>query len=310
MVIKAQFFPNEEVEDLRGDFEALADILECDVPPVFLGRKFNMQMGPGVYHLESCIRKERFPKAESLDMASDEIFVIRDEPSMKIREEIRRFKRMRERFESMNMLHKRGLAIFGPPGSGKTSLLRGEMKKLAEDGNMVFTSRSPYIISQSLKVVREMEPDRDIYVVMEDIDETIKSWGEQEILEMFDGVNTVNHVMFICTTNNLEMMSEKMKRPGRLDVKIEVPNPAYRQRLEYLKQKTRGTIMEKHAFTMADKTEGMGFGHLRELIVETCGYGVPLQEAIRNMQKEIIEEKNGRKRQRGASLLKSYSEEY
>lgn len=289
-------------ESLIGGFESmdLEGILNTYVPKPMLGHPFEMKIRPGCYVLDEAISKDHIPNPTLFESNEDDICVIRSQERDDIRRNIGDFwsEQLGENCEKLGILHKSGLILWGPPGSGKTTILKEEIREIASGDGVVFVSRSPYALSRSMRVFRELEPDRGLTVVMEDIDEICRNWGEHELLEMLDGVNTPNHCFFIATTNDLGALSPKLRRPGRFDRKVEIPNPGLQQRYDYISQKAKGMMTEANMERAARLMEGMSFGHLRNLVLMTCGYRRPLEESVKMMRRDMLVE--SKKRRRGA----------
>ena len=62
----------------------------------------------------------------------------------------------------------------------------------------------------ALKVFREIEPNRSIIYIFEDIDSIIEHHGEDEILSVLDGEMQVNKVLNIATTNYPERLDRRI----------------------------------------------------------------------------------------------------
>lgn len=287
-----------EFEHEINDIERVKEIY---VPRTMLGRKFEMKIRSGCYDLHSPIREERLPNPTTLSIESDEI--IENGWSGMIIESVRRFFKSKA-FEDNGILHKRGMLVVGPPGSGKSVTMKVVIEAMTRDGNITLLSRSPYVISESLVTFRKMEPHRPILVMMEDLDEIINSWGSREILEMMDGMNTVNHVMFIATTNNPEKLAPKLKRKGRFDEHIKIPNPHFSLRRKYIEQKFKNRLSSDDKTKMAVMSEGMGYGDLRELFLSITGHGMSISKAM----KRLVEDKREEQKhlQDRAELMKSW----
>ena len=272
----------------------IEEIADTYVPRPMLGHAFRMEVRPGCY---SSIRSGESPSPDYMGESEEELFVFRDGGSEKIRYYIRSFKNMRQTAKEENTMHKMGLLIYGPPGSGKSTLLTQEIKRLVEQGGIVLNCDSPYRLESSILAFRDMEPIRDVFAVIEDIDEMVKGYGEHRLLETIGGIGSTNHIMFIATANNLEILSPKMRRAGRFDKKIEVPNPCIEQRHLYLSKKI-GTRASKSAIKrLALQTEGLSFGHLRQLIMDVYGYKTSIKESLKSLR---IDMETDRKRQEKA----------
>lgn len=277
----------QEIDYMHEEFVTAMEIMKNRLPRPVLGKPFEMpKMGPGVYNLDEEFSFDK--KCQKHSVASDETFVFRDEASKLFQEEVTRFWTSGDKFKKMGFLHKRGIILQGPPGSGKTSLLKQEMHKLVESGQVIFLSKSPWRLQSALHGFRKQEPNRPVTVIIEDIDEVCHGYGEYQFLELLDGSEAVNNVLFIATTNNIEKLSEKLRRPGRFDRKIEIPNPNAELRELYLKKKFGNKISKGQIDSIVSLTEGLSFGHLREIVVSHCGYGVQLNETVDRLRKDIL----------------------
>jgi len=283
----------EMAEDLRNfDYATLHETMDIWVPRPVLGHQFKMHVRPGCYVLNRPLKAESLPNPERLIFESDQVLNFRDPRRDVIHDQIRKFWKMGPKLEERGLLHKRGILIYGPPGSGKSTILRQEVNQLVDEDHVVFVSKSPYTLTESISAFRKMEPTRPLTILMEDIDEIVSSWGVHELLEMLDGMNTANHVLVLATTNNAEKIPAKLRRPGRLDKKIEVPNPGFRQRFEYLNNKVGDLLTEEGVKKIARASKGMGFGHLREITVMMTGYGTSLTEAIESVNDDKLAKVN------------------
>ena len=268
----------------------LKSILETYIPRPVLGHRFSMQIKPGIYILRSPLQVEDFPRPMDSVLESDEVYVFRGEAIEDLRREVKDFWSLSESFSQNGFLHKRGLLVVGPPGSGKTTLLRQEARNLVEAGHIVFFSKSPWVLSESIENLRRMEKSRPITVVIEDIDEVARGYGLHDLLEMLDGAESTNRVMFIGTSNNPESLPAKLKRAGRFDRRIEIQNPMLEMREEYLSKKFDQLPIDCHSY--AEKTEGFSFGDLRELVISTVAYKTDLDETIGRIRSEKTETKD------------------
>ena len=271
------------------EMREIEQIMKQTLPRPQYGRPYNpgqKTLSCGIYDLDEGFDVEESKSSRSkLSLHSDEVFVFRDAGSHELREEIKRFWRSKKQFQEAGLLHKRGIILQGPPGSGKSTMIRQEMKALAEN-QIVFFSKSPYTLQRVLAIVRATDAERPVTVVMEDIDELANGWGIHGLLEMLDGANAQNHILYIATTNDLDKMPEKLKRPGRFDRKIHIPNPDKSLRLEYIQRKFP-KLNESQMRVLAEKTEGLSFGHLREIVVSHLGYRVPIAEAVARVREDL-----------------------
>ena len=60
-----------------------------------------------------------------------------------------------------------------------------------------------------------------------------------ELLNQLDGFETTNDIKIIMATNRIDILDDALLRPGRIDRKIEFPNPNEEARLDILKIHSR-----------------------------------------------------------------------
>jgi SpoVK/Ycf46/Vps4 family AAA+-type ATPase len=228
------------------------------------------------------------PVYEVHGLNTDELLRFEDSRYNEVLNEIADFWGKKEDYDKMGFTHKRGILLFGAPGTGKSCLTKLVMEDTVTKGDVVFITRNPHALSSGLAAFREVEPDRKVLVVMEDIDEVIR-YDERKILEMFDGDNQVGNVLFLCTTNYLNQLPERMLRPSRLDRKIEVHNPPEAGRLAYLKTKLHTIEDSKTIEVLAKKTSGFSFGALREFLVGVYCLKQPVDKVVYRINNHIEE---------------------
>ena len=160
---------------------------------------------------------------------------------------------------------KAGIMLWGPAGSGKSSVLKLVSKKLIErDGIVLFSSGHPGSTMSFLDDLARVENNRKLIVILEDLDSLIQSYGESNYLEMLDSAKSVDNVLFIATTNYPERLDSRIyNRPGRLShiIKIGLPGPKTRE--AYLK-----AILKNHrdVDVIVEKTGGFTIDHLTALV--------------------------------------------
>jgi len=220
------------------------------------------------------------------DINTDDILRFEDSRYTKILQEIDNFWTLKDDFKKYGFTHKRGVLLYGQPGSGKSALLKLAMEDMVSKGNIVFITREAHDLVEALKVVREVEPERKILVIMEDIDEIVK-YGEHAILELFDGDAQTNNVLFLGTTNYIDRLPPRILRASRFDRKIEIGNPPTTGRYAYLKAKLKEHQDEKRIMELAEKTKDFTFAQLREFIVSAFCLKQNEDEVIKRLRSNL-----------------------
>ncbi len=137
---------------------------------------------------------------------------------------------------SKGIPYKKGLLLSGPPGTGKStfvSILASELNL-----NIYYCNLSDKrIVNDLIKHIGKIGPNS--IVLLEDIDclfitkdrETTDNNNESlsTLLNVLDGINSSDGVIYILTTNYIDRIDKALIRPGRIDIHIEMNNFKYGQ---------------------------------------------------------------------------------
>jgi SpoVK/Ycf46/Vps4 family AAA+-type ATPase len=217
----------------------------------------------------------------TIDLKTDGLINLPDTITAKILEEFKNFWTLNSEFKNHGFLHKRGYLLWGPPGGGKTSLVNLLMNHIVEMGGIVLNITRPESVQGCMKMIRDIEPDVPMILLMEDLDALVKD-AENVYLSILDGSAQVDKVVFIATTNYPEMLDKRFRdRPSRFDTVCYVGMPRYEQRLFYLKAKE---IKDDEAQLWAGATEGFSIAHLRELIVAVKCLKQPFEQVLERLR--------------------------
>lgn len=230
------------------------------------------------------------------------IIRFKDTAGDKIVDEIHAFWGKLAEYQERDESHKRGYLLYGPPGGGKTSLVTLLIEQFIKDGNLVFYFNRFMI--DGLKLLRQMDPERKLMVVIEDIDGFIQDDAlEQQLLQFLDGSLQLVNTIVIATTNFPEDLPSRIRnRPSRFDRLEYIGYPNEVMRAEYISQKAKH-LEDGDLEVWVDITKGMSLAHIKELILAVEVYEVPFEEAlqrIKDMMKENdnsedFDKKEGRK---------------
>jgi AAA+ superfamily predicted ATPase len=219
---------------------------------------------------------------EKFEPTSDEIIMMPDSVSEEIIHEIDDFWKKQEIFEQFNFLWKRGVLMYGPPGSGKTCTLQLICNKLVENGGVVLYASNGETASDALRLFRSAEPERPVIVALEDID--TMNYGD--LLPLLDGEDQVNNVVFIATTNHPENLGERIiNRPSRFDLVKYIGHPDAPSRKVYLTD-----VLNRANYTLAnidewvEKSDGFSLAHLKELVIMVLVFNNTLDQAITRLR--------------------------
>ncbi|WP_135302996.1 CDC48 family AAA ATPase [Haloarcula amylovorans] len=147
-----------------------------------------------------------------------------------------------EVFESMDLDAAKGVLLYGPPGTGKTLLA----KAVANEAQSNFISvKGPELLNkfvgESEKGVREVfskaRENAPTVVFFDEIDSIAGERGGgqfdsgvgervvSQLLTELDGIEEMEDVVVVATTNRPDLIDDALLRPGRLDRHVHVPVP-------------------------------------------------------------------------------------
>ena len=161
-----------------------------------------------------------------------------------------------EVFQAMDMEAAKGVLLYGPPGTGKTLMA----KAVANEANSNFISiKGPELLNkyvgESEKGVREVfekaRSNAPTVVFFDEIDSIAGERGRgmgdsgvgervvSQLLTELDGLEELEDVVVIATTNRPDLIDSALLRPGRLDRHVHVPVPDGDARRAILEVHTR-----------------------------------------------------------------------
>lgn len=162
-----------------------------------------------------------------------------------------------EIFESLGISQPKGVLLYGPPGTGKTLLARAVAHHT--DCTFIRVSGSELVqkyIGEGSRMVRELfvmaREHAPSIIFMDEVDsiggarQDGESGGDSEVqrtmlelLNQLDGFESATNIKIIMATNRVDILDDALLRPGRIDRRVEFPNPGEDARLEILKIHSR-----------------------------------------------------------------------
>ncbi|WP_435358741.1 CDC48 family AAA ATPase [Haloarchaeobius sp. DFWS5] len=178
-------------------------------------------------------------------------------------------------FREMDLEAARGVLMYGPPGTGKTLLA----KAVANEANSNFISiKGPELLNkfvgESEKGVREVfdkaRSNAPTVIFFDEIDSIATERGRHsgdsgvgervvsQLLTELDGLEDLEDVVVIATTNRPDLIDSALLRPGRLDRHVHVPVPDEDGRAKIFEVHTRNKPLADDVDLewLAKKTEG------------------------------------------------------
>jgi hypothetical protein len=220
------------------------------------------------------------PLFQAKELHVDELIDFSDSLSARILGEISRFWQLGERFTKYGFLHRRGYLFYGKQGSGKSSLVHQIVSRITAAGNLALFCDVPNVFVPCAARLRQVEPERPMVCIFEDIDAIIAAYGDSDLLQWLDGNQQVDRAVNIATTNYPEKLDRRIiARPRRFDRILRIDAPEDRLRAAYFARKLpEQTIAERQHWVRL--TDGLSFAALAELIISVHCLGNDLDETV------------------------------
>jgi hypothetical protein len=237
----------------------------------------------GMYKLAATSTHEVFVQ---IPVNVDSLILFDESAGLEIVKESEKFwtDSVRKKFTHHEYLHRRGFLLYGPAGSGKTSVVQLIVNDVIKRDGVVIFIENPNGVDGWLRTFRGVEPDRNVICLFEDIDAIVQNYGESAVLSLLDGENQINHVLNIATTNYPKKLDKRIiGRPRRFDRIIKVGMPSENIRKEYFIKKLK--LSEDKAKKWARDTEKFSFAALADLVISVECLGNTYEDTITKLSK-------------------------
>ncbi|GAB3293990.1 AAA family ATPase [Epidermidibacterium keratini] len=177
-------------------------------------------------------------------------------------------------YQRLGISPPRGVLLYGPPGCGKTFLVKaiagsGQTNVMSVKGAELLNKWVGESERQVRELFRRARQAAPTLIFMDEVDALAPPRGQgtdggttdrvvASLLTELDGVEALNNVFVIGATNRPDLVDPAMLRPGRLDNMIFVPPPDAEARAAILKASARNTPI----------TRGVNFDEIAEDLVD------------------------------------------
>lgn len=185
------------------------------------------------------------------------------------------FANRREQLKSLGQSAKKGVLLYGAPGTGKTHTVRYLAQNLPGHTTLLVTAEQVGLLAEYFSLARLLQP---AVIVIEDADliardrESMNSPCEEallnKLLNEMDGLKEDADVFFILTTNRPQHLEAALAaRPGRIDQAIEFPLPDDSGRRKLIQLYGKGLALSEALLAECVKrTKGVSAAFIKELM--------------------------------------------
>jgi SpoVK/Ycf46/Vps4 family AAA+-type ATPase len=194
-------------------------------------------------------------------------------------------------YQELGLQYRRGILLYGPPGNGKTSLIREILRThFSQDAIVVFIDRIPS--RHFVRVMRETLSHRLKVIILEELAAVLKGSALDHALAFLDGEISLGNCLILATTNYPERLPGNIvDRPSRFDRLYYIRDPNENCRKIFL-QKYLGAEVSDAEIRF---TKGMSAAALREVCLLVKLRKIAFTEAARSLKrhKEIVKREFG-----------------
>ena len=236
--------------------------------------------------------------ADSIKAASYDDLVLPEETLLQVTAQRHIFdKAVLSRYEALHMPRLRKVLLFGPSGTGKTTLLKAEGAFHAKhDGLVLYVSSTApgrngsawQNLAQALHVAAKCS--LPTLILLEDFEAFIANPPElQQVLNMLDGVGTPDNTagtLLLATTNDPEKIDQRIRdRSGRIDILVEIGLVENTElAVRFLKHFLGDAYNEEEHASIASQLLKQPGSHLREVCISG------LMHALEKGRSDVLKE--------------------
>src|SRR3954470_9794347 len=153
--------------------------------------------------------------------------------------------RAAELYRKLSVRYRRGVLLYGPPGNGKTSVIRALASRLPAVSGLVLRATGELDDDDFATVIKRWTAAAPAILVIEDLNWLFPNRvNVSTFLNLLDGLESPRGgggLMLVASTNHPETLDPALSdRPGRFDVAMELPSPDSGQRREFFRRALAG----------------------------------------------------------------------
>lgn len=143
----------------------------------------------------------------------------------------------------------RSALIFGPPGSGKSTIAKSLANKLGWDyveitPGLFLEDGEQHLIQSANEIFKNLVKMKNTVIFFDEVDQLVElrsdssessRWVVTALLPRFQELRGCKNIVFILATNNIKKSDPAMRRSGRIDFVIPMGSISWKDRLKMLR---------------------------------------------------------------------------
>ena len=199
-------------------------------------------------------------------------------------EDVKKFFKNEKFYKDNGFTYKRGLLLFGPGGTGKSSLIK-YIGTQVDVPTLIVSAKID--MDSLLKELIDVSCPNGCVVAIEDID-GIEMYKRSELLNFLDGFSSPKKCYFIATTNHIDKIGYAIaNRPSRFDMVVEVPAPNKEARRELIKHYFKGEEKNIDMEKVLKETDTFTGAFIKELYILYKVNQISIEEAIKRLNQHM-----------------------
>ena len=193
-----------------------------------------------------------------------------------VKDDFQLFLEREEWYKRHRLPFRRGYLFHGPPGNGKSSVIRAMLSTAGISGFTINPFRVFTDDDMMAAMFAEAAQTTPSIIVLEDLDRWFPVSKEEEsgcrislqqLLNHLDGVGNQDGIIVVATANNPGILDAAiLRRPGRFDRVVGFQNPIAEHRERYLRQ-MHPSLGQEDLTEFTRRTAGFSFAQLRETYI-------------------------------------------
>jgi predicted AAA+ superfamily ATPase len=203
-----------------------------------------------------------------------------------VKGDILKFTNSEQIFKNLGFIHKRGVLLWGEPGSGKSAFIRNLVSKaLPKEIQVIWTRSIP-----STSFMQSLNSTNTFKVfVIEEITTFSENHEVRDVLDFLDGEQSPKNSIILATTNYPEELKQNMAdRPSRFDLVLEVPEPNAAECKRFFEGFLKRKLLDDEV-----SFNDLSIAHIKEICLLSLMYELPLQECYDKVKARRLNFKKG-----------------